>query len=423
MSSHKHRTWQRAVPVYDASLNNSIFWFFLALALVSSVLAAIRMFGGLAFTGMTDEFAWGVWKTFNVMTLTALGSSGLAIGVVAWVFNQHQFHVVMRSSLVISLLFYATGLVSLGIDVGRPWNFYNTLLPWRWNYHSSLFEVAICMTAYVTIFLLYENLPPFVERRYASAPTPMRRRISQLAHKYRAAYPFMIALAYLLPIMHQSSLGSLMVIAGPKVHPLWQTQMLPAYYLLQAFICGFAAVIVILMISSLAWRRPLDMPILGDLGKFMAGLAIGFVTLRWIQVLVTGKAAYAFSLDSMALLFHLEMLLNLVPALFLLKPRVRLTPRWLFTASALIAVGGMLYRFSPTTLAYRAGSESLYFPSDRELLLAFGAVGWAVVLFMIIVKYFAVLPAPLTEWYAAVEYAKEKYPQLRIDEHGAATDY
>ena len=423
MSAHKHQVWKRAVPVWDSSLNNSIFWFFLALALVSSILAGIRLFGGLAFTGMSDDFAWGVWKTFNVMTLTALGSAGLAVGVAAWVFNQHQFHVIMRTSLVISLLFYGTGLISLGIDVGRPWNFYNSLLPWRWNYHSSLFEVAICMSAYFSIFLLYENLPAFVERRYVVAPTETRRKISQFTHKYRAVYPFMIAAAYLLPIMHQSSLGSLMVIAGPKVHPLWQTQMLPAYYLLQAFICGFAAVVIILMISSMGWRRPLDMPVLSDLGKFMAWAAIAFVAIRWTQVLVTGKAGMAFQPDSMALLFHTEMLLNLIPALILLKPRVRRTPRSLFVGSVVIAIGGMLYRFSPTTLAYRPGSSSLYFPSDRELLLALGAVGWTVVLFMIIVKYFAVLPAPLSEWYRAINHAKEKLPELRIDEHGAATDY
>ena len=109
-------TWQRGVPV-DAPL-----WTrpTIALALVAAVglaLAAYRMTGNLgAISGMTDYYAWGVWKTFNVMTLTALGTSGLSVGVAAWVFGRKDFHVVMRTALVMSLAFYLSGLLALGID-------------------------------------------------------------------------------------------------------------------------------------------------------------------------------------------------------------------------------------------------------------------------------------------------------------------
>ena len=37
----------------------------------------------------------------------------------------------------------------------------------------------------------------------------------------------MIALGVLLPSMHQSSLGSLLVVFGYQIHPLWQTILLP----------------------------------------------------------------------------------------------------------------------------------------------------------------------------------------------------
>jgi Ni/Fe-hydrogenase subunit HybB-like protein len=142
-------------------------------------------------------------------------------------------------------------MFALGFDVGRPWNFYHVLLPWNWNLHSALLEVSVCMTAYVAIFLLYENLPSVLPERWF-------RRIKPL-------YPFMVAAAFLLPAMHQSSLGSLMVIAGTKVHPLWQTQMLPLFYLIQAIVCGFASLIIILMVACLVWRRPLDIPVLATL--------------------------------------------------------------------------------------------------------------------------------------------------------------
>jgi Ni/Fe-hydrogenase subunit HybB-like protein len=55
---------------------------------------------------------------------------------------------------------------------------------------------------------------------------------------------FIIALGALLPTMHQSSMGSLMIAAGHKVHPLWQSyEMLPLFSLLTAFIMGFSILI------------------------------------------------------------------------------------------------------------------------------------------------------------------------------------
>ena len=62
------------------------------------------------------------------MTLTALGSGPLA-GIAACV--------VMRTALVSGFLFYATGVVALGFDIGRPWNFYSAALLWRWNSESA----------------------------------------------------------------------------------------------------------------------------------------------------------------------------------------------------------------------------------------------------------------------------------------------
>ncbi len=46
---------------------------------------------------------------------------------------------------------------------------------------------------------------------------------------------FIIALGALLPMMHQSSMGSLMIVAGHKVHPVWQSyEALPILSLLTA---------------------------------------------------------------------------------------------------------------------------------------------------------------------------------------------
>lgn len=370
--------WHHPAPIAGHRLLSAPFVFFGVLAIAGVGLSLARLVTGLWFTGMNDDYAWGVWKTFNVMTLTALGSAALAVGFFCYVLGRTQLAPVMRTALVSSILFYATGMFALCIDVGRPWNMYHLLLPWNWNLHSSLFEVALCMTAYVVFFLAFENVAPFLPKRFK----PIVLKV----------YPFVIGFALLLPAMHQSSLGSLMVIAGHKVHPLWQTQMLPAFYLIQAVVCGFAAIIFILMAASLAWRRSLDMNILGDLGKYMAFTSLVFVALRAADVVWRGQLAAVFRFDWYSILFLLETLLVFIPALLLLSERIRRTPRVLFVAALFTGAGGILYRFTPTTIAYRAGHPSVYFPKVAELIMCLGYIGLAVVLFIAAAKRFAILP-------------------------------
>lgn len=429
MSATTNHRWQRDVQIHKFPLLSAPFLFWGVLAVVGITLSLGRLFTGLWFTGMSDDYAWGVWKTFNVMTLTALGSGGLAVGVFTYVFGAKRLHVVMRTALASSLLFYGTGMLALAIDVGRPWNLYNLMLPWTWNLQSALFEVAICMTAYVVLFLSFENIPMLLERAHLVGSPERRAKLEVWMHRVRKMLPWMIAAAYLLPMMHQSSLGSLMVIAGHKVHPLWQTQMLPALYLVQAFVCGFAAVIFILMSASLAWRRPLDLPVLADLAKFMAYCSLAFIGMRVADVVIRGVAGQAFQTTWYAALFHVENLLVLVPALLLLNPRLRTTPRVVFVASILTAGGGILYRFTPTTLAYRVGHPSVYFPKIAELLMCLGYIGLAVVLFIWAAKKFAILPGSISDWNDYVKHVhaeqsarEQNIKGLRI-EHGAATDH
>jgi len=163
--------WGRAVPVFDVPLWTRPFQVVCALAALALGLVTYRELAGLGpASGMNDAYAWGIWKTFNTMTLTGLGSGGFAVGIAAWLFRRHNLHVVMRTALLTSFLAYLSGLMLLGVDVGRPWNFYWILTPWRWNVHSPLLEVALCMPVYAMVPLLLENVPPVLDWVYTNRP-------------------------------------------------------------------------------------------------------------------------------------------------------------------------------------------------------------------------------------------------------------
>ena len=66
--------WERAVPVYGVSVITPIFLALAGLAVLSLFLTVYREVVGLGpASGMNDKFGWGIWKTFNVVVLTAWG--------------------------------------------------------------------------------------------------------------------------------------------------------------------------------------------------------------------------------------------------------------------------------------------------------------------------------------------------------------
>jgi Ni/Fe-hydrogenase subunit HybB-like protein len=391
--------WQRGVPVSTVPVLTPPLLFFAALAVLGLGIAAVRFASPLApFSGMNDAYAWGIWKTFNVMTLTALGSGPLVVGMAAWVFNRHRLHVVMRTALVSGFLFYLFGLVALLFDVGRAWNFWNVALPWRWNTHSAMLEVAVCMLFYALVFLLFENVPLVLERLYYTGGEAMRATLRGAAPALRRIYPVMLTGAYVLPMMHQSSLGGLLLLAGDKIHPLWQTPLLPLLYLLAAGVAGSAFVTVALLIACLHYGRPLEFDVLGELGQLIACVACAFLAARIGDVIWRGQLAAAFALDEMSLLFLVETALIAVPAVALSARSVRETPRRLLNMAMLACVGAMLYRFVPTTVAFTGGQGSSYFPTLPEVLMTLGYIALGVVAFMLAVKFFAVLPAQAEPW-------------------------
>ena len=218
---HSVVKWQRGVNVYGVPLVTPFFIFLCAMGALAIVLSAYREWAGLGpVSGMNDIYAWGLWKTFNVMVLTGLGSGGFAIGIAAWIFSRRHLHCVMRTAVLTSLVAYFSGLIALGIDVGRPWNFYQVMMPWRWNGHSPLLEVSFCMPLYACLPLFLENTPPLLDRWYYTWPQFRRIQSEYLVPAIRKTYPYVIALAYALPILHQSSLGALMLLAGSRVHVL-----------------------------------------------------------------------------------------------------------------------------------------------------------------------------------------------------------
>jgi Ni/Fe-hydrogenase subunit HybB-like protein len=390
------------------------FWALLALIVVGLILTAIREVVGIGgvMSGMSDPFAWGLWKTFNVMVLTGLGSGGFAVGIAAWVFNNKKLHSVMRVALLTSCLAYWTGLCMLGVDVGRPWNFYWVIMPWTWNLHSPLLEIAVCMSLYASVPLFLENLPPLFE--YIIYEWPQFRGIAEFCESAMAkVYPFIIGLAYILPIMHQSSLGALMILGGNRVNTLWQTPFLPLIYVWAAGFLGYNCVVVCVLLAKLAWKRDVDPVVIAELNKLTVWIVYSWTAFRFLDILVRGKFFHLFTDGYFSLLFWTETALILGSA-YVLSTENGKKISTMFLAHAVCALGGMIYRFSPTTLAFHAKDGATYFPSAVELIISLSFIAIAVLAYLVAVKKLAILPGSNADWLKMAKYEEQVKPGIQL---------
>ncbi|MCU7811064.1 MAG: Ni/Fe-hydrogenase cytochrome b subunit, partial [Candidatus Thiodiazotropha sp. (ex Notomyrtea botanica)] len=183
------------------------------IALIGLYFLALRFVNGMGFvTNLNSGYAWGLWVVYDVIVGTALACGGYALAITVYVMNKGKYHPLIRPALLASLLGYALGGLGAFIDMGRWWQFYNIFLPWHMNFNSVMLEVGLCVATYILV-LFIEFSPAFLEKIGAKGLLKALNKVLFL----------FIALGVLLPTMHQSSLGTMLIAMGYKVHPLWQT--------------------------------------------------------------------------------------------------------------------------------------------------------------------------------------------------------
>ena len=355
-----------------------------ALAVVAVVLIGYRYLAGLgAITNLSDGYPWGLWITYDVLVGTALGCGGYAMAILVYVFNRWEYHPVVRSAVLTSVFGYSLAGFAIFLDIGRYWNGYKLFLPWQVNFSSVLVEVALCIAAYVVV-LWIELLPAILEGYPGNAKAiETRRRLERWL-------PVIAAVGILLPTMHQSSLGTLMVIAGYKLSPLWQTSLLPLFFLLSAIAMGFAVTVFESTLSSIAFKRPFETPMLSRLAQVMAWVVAVYLVLRLADLLFRG--APVFTSGFLSFMFILENLFYLAPVVIMASLSLRSDLRFLFLGSCSLILAGSLYRFNAFLIGFNPGPGWRYFPAVPEILITLGLVAIELMAYLYFVKRFPVLP-------------------------------
>ncbi len=348
-------------------------------------------------TALNDGYPKGLWLTFNVVVGTAMACGGYALAITVYLFNKGKYHPLVRSAMLVSALGYTLGGTTVLIDLGRTWHVWKLMVfPGLWNFNSVLLEVALCVILYTGV-LWIEISPSIMERWEREGKDRLRRIARFVSPKLNRVMPYAIAVGLLLPTMHQSSLGSLMLLAGEKLHPLWQTPILPLLFLVSVIGMGFASTTLESLTSSWAFKRPRETPMLQSLARPAAGALLLYVVLRMIDVTARGHLGLVLAGDMYSTLFLIEMGLFVIPAVALLMEGPRASVTLLVTSGITIMVAGGLYRFSSFLIAFNPGPEWTYWPTAMEYMGSIGLVTLGIMGYVVIVKKLPILrsvPSP-----------------------------
>jgi Ni/Fe-hydrogenase subunit HybB-like protein len=205
---------------------------------------------------------------------------------------------------------------------------------------------------------------------------------------------FIIA-GVVLSCMHQSSLGSLMLVAPTKLHPLWYTPILPLLFLTSAITVGYPMVVFETTLATKSLKLDSEMNVLGPLTRVTVILLGMYAALKIGDMVVRGTYVYLLNGTAQSNAFLVELIVGvLVPWFMLLSEKVRKSRRHLFIASTMIVGGVLLNRINVFVVGYKPPvSEAQYFPAVGEILITVGLIACLMFLYRVLVTYLPVFSA------------------------------
>lgn len=372
-------------------------------AAIGLVVVFIRLLFGLgAVTNLSNQYPWGIWIGIDVAAGVALAAGGFTTAALGHIMHKEEYHVIVRPALLTAMLGYTFVALSVALDLGRYYYIWHPLI--MWNGNSVLFEVGMCVMIY--LFVLYVEFLPIITERFigrvnlpgilSALNNPIDKLLRLLDRTLNKVMFIFIIAGVVLSCLHQSSLGTLMVIAGPKMHPLWQTPILPLLFLLSAISVGFPMVIFESLITSKSFGLKPEMKILSNLGSMVAPMLGIYLSFKIGDMVIRKTFVYLNEINTASVLFAIEVVVGIiVPLRIFLSPKLTKTPLGLFIGSALVIFGVLLNRINNFIVAYNPPYQfHSYFPSIGEIAVTLGFIALEVLLFRAFVMIFPIVSVP-----------------------------
>jgi Ni/Fe-hydrogenase subunit HybB-like protein len=345
-------------------------------AVIGGMFILARFAFGIGFiANINNAYPWGWWVGFGVLSFIAFGGCGFTLALMVDILGMHRYAPFLRPAITMGLLLYLGYVVILMVELGRPWM--GWIIFFSWQPTSALFEVAWCATLY-TIVLTIEF------GKVAAGHYRWKRTTRLLGLIYLPAVVIGVSLSHL----HQSSLGTLLTIVPLKVDPRWWSELLPATFLVSAYMAGLSLVSIEHVLATRYLRLKPRVDLLGGLARFQIALIIVFLVLRIGSLVFQGAADAALAFNWLSFSLWIELILGfLVPLAMFSIPDVRENKWAIFIASCLLAAGILLTRLNTAVFGMRVKHWESYFPSVGEFATTFGVLAALVLVYGVAVRH------------------------------------
>jgi Ni/Fe-hydrogenase subunit HybB-like protein len=333
------------------------------IVVIGAAVMVHRYLNGIgAISNLSDGRAWGLWISFDLYCGVALAAGGFTLAGAVYIFRLEKYHPVVRPAVLTAFLGYTLVILALLVDLGQPWYIWHAMI--YWNIHSPLFEVAVCVITYTAVLAL-EFSPAVFERFNWRIPLRVIRAIQ---------IPLVIA-GVVLSTLHQSSLGSMLLMMPYTLHPLWFSPVLPILFLTSAIAVGPAMVIFESTLSTKAFGHKLDLCVLSGLAKAIPYILGVYLLLKLMDLAVAGEMGLVFTGYPQNLLWWAEIIIGVISPIILFSiPELRQNRNAVFWTSVLVIIGLVINRFNVSLLALGMRPGYNYFPNWMEFAISAGLV-------------------------------------------------
>ena len=361
----------------------------LALMGIAFIIAMVRYVSGIgAISNLGNSYPWGFWISFDLFTGVAISSGAFLMAAVVYIFELKQFQPLLRPSILTAFLGYIMVVIALLVDLGHPERIWYMMI--HMNGTSVLLEIGICVMSYLVV-LAIEFAPVLFEGL-------KWQRFAHFIHRF--IMPFVI-LGVVLSTLHQSSLGSLLLIQPTKLYPLWWTSILPILFFISAVSIGLSMIILESTLSSRYFHRGLEIHLLEKLAKAIPIVLGIYALVRLGELVIAGDLKYLFTSGMMSVLFWTEIIIGvIVPMILFSIKRVRQSGSGLLISAIILLLGMILNRFNvswfavkhPDPLTYLPNfmGNVHYIPSLPEVLVSIGIFSFGILAFGLAAKYLPV---------------------------------
>jgi len=369
--------------------------------IISAVLLVIRFAKGLgAVTNLSQDFPWGLWIGFDVITGVAFAGGAYVLTFVVYILNNEKYHPIIRATVLNGFLAYVFYAGALLLDLGRPWNVINPIIGNSFGVSSVLFLVA-------WHFMLY-MIAEFIEFSPAVAEWLGLKRVRKILSTLTLGA---VIFGITLSTLHQAGLGALFLMAKNKLHPLWYSEFIPILFFVSSIFSGLSMVIFEGSISHKVFSHDLSEEkhneILMGLGKGCVGAMFAYLFLK-ILVFIHGNG-WRYINSGMGYLYLVEVLgFVLVPMIMYLFAVRNRNITLIKITSFLTILGIILNRLNVTIIAFKWDAPHRYYPSWMEVMITLGVISAELWVFRWIVNRMPVMRES-PEWVYEEEEKERKF--------------